>query len=76
MNNKRKVMINAVVSDLFFNHTHDQYEALFGDREVSHEDMATAILEDAKEFVDAYGAISEIGQYTAQEFADDFMARL
>lgn len=68
--------INAVVSDLFFNHTHDHYEALFGDREVSHEEMAEAILKDAKEFVESYGSICEIGSYSADDLANDFMARL
>lgn len=68
--------INPVVSDLFFNYQHENYEALFGDREVSREEMAEAILKDAKEFVEAYGSIMDIGVNTPQMFADDFMARL
>ena len=67
--------INPVVSDLFFNHTHDSYDGL-DFKEATRDDMEAAILADAKEFVEAYGAINAIGEYSAEEFAADFLERL
>lgn len=75
-----KTLINSIVSDLFFNHTHEHYDGLYvggpNRAYATREDQCEAILKDATEFVEAYGKIGAIGEYTAQDFANDFMERL
>jgi len=68
--------MNLILSDLFFNHVHPTYDNLFDSpEEVTREMMKEAILVDAQEFVNSYnGAL--IAKHTAEEYADDFMARL
>lgn len=70
-----KTRVDLAVSDLFFNHTHENYDAL-NFKECDRGDMEEAILIDAREFIDAYGSIGSIGEFSGQELADDFMARL
>lgn len=75
-----KTNVDLIVSDLFFNYSHEHYDALYvsSDRRAyaTRQDQYEAILQDAKEFIDNYGKIEAIGQHTAKELADDFMARL
>lgn len=68
-------MVNPIVSDLFFNHTHAEYDAL-NFKEATDEQIDAAILADAKDFIGCYGVIGEIGAYTAEELAQDFLKRL
>lgn len=70
-----KILDNAnpgTLSDLFFNHTHPYFEALFRPKSSpgpTREEQHAAILKDATEFAAAYGG-------DAQWYADDFMRRL
>ena len=65
--------VDTELSDLFFNHTHDQYDNL-NFKEATREDMEQAILADAMEFVESYPTASQ--GYMGQELANDFMERL
>lgn len=67
--------IDAVLSDLFFNHTHEHYDAL-NFKECTRDDMEEAIKIDAREFLDAYGSVIKVSYGSAQELANDFMVRL
>lgn len=70
--------VSPVLSDLFFNYTHTEYDALFGKSKEgpSNEEMEAAIIADAKDFVECYKSVGEIGYYTGEDFANDFLARL
>lgn len=58
------------MSDLFFNHEHPEYDALFtGKDNVPREDMEEAIKKDAKAFANSFGG-------DAEWYAADFMKRL
>lgn len=71
----QSVRINPIVSDLFFNHQHENYDGLDFEQ-ATREEIERAIQKDANEFVEAYGRIGAIGEYSAQDFANDFLARL
>lgn len=59
------------ISDLFFNHEHPHFNALFGPKSnPTREEQRAAILKDATEFEYCFGGPS------AQWYADDFMKRL
>ena len=64
------------LSDLFFNHTHEYFDALHNanDGDVEHSEEYEAILKDASDFVTSYP--STCNGVTAEELADDFMGRL
>jgi hypothetical protein len=65
------------LSDLFFNHEHDTYSALF-ESENGHPldkaDVLIAITIDAASFVEKYPNVCD--GTTAEDLADDFMSRL
>ena len=70
-------------SDLFFNHTHENYNGLFnsvlkGDDvfQPTLEDIEDAITDDAKEFVSCYLHLCTFYSVNAETLAKDFMSRL
>ena len=68
--------VNVELSDLFFNYSHETYEALFGKSKEgpTWDEMSDAILEDAKEFCSSYPTFTD--GYSADDLANDFMGRL
>lgn len=75
-------MIYHELSDIFFNHFHAEYQALFQSTKKikkfppSAEQIEEAILKDAQEFVEAYPGLMEwAGDFTAEDLAKDFLNR-
>lgn len=74
--------ITTEMSDLFFNHEHPTYEGLFLEaskfkEEINTDQIRTAILVDAENFMQTYPMTCGFhGLTSAQELADDFMVRL
>jgi hypothetical protein len=74
----------AVLSDLFFNHEHPNYDGLFDstneDCEITREEMEEAVRQDAKDFFDNYGDVCETfapGVFSCPEdLVIDFFNRL
>jgi len=68
---------NLGLSDLFFNHRNDNYDALFGNPDCapSEDEIRAALLLDAKDFCEqlncAFGVIQE-----PTELVEDFMGRV
>lgn len=68
--------MNLIISDLFFNQPHPTYDSLFDSpSEITREMIKEAILVDAQEFVNSYND-ALIAKHTAEEYAEDFLARL
>lgn len=63
------------LSDLFFNFDHPQRDALYRpkDADFTHEELMSAITEDAKEFAAVLGIENEA---FVTELADDFQRRV
>lgn len=76
-------MIHHELSDIFFNHFHAEYQALFQSTKKvkkfppSAEQIEAAILIDAREFVEAYPGLMEWagGDITPEDLAKDFLHR-
>ncbi len=76
--------INGELSDLFFNHRNDNYDALFNTKKnlktfegPSQEDIETAILKDAEDFAKCYPETMRFfGNPEPIELASDFLKRL
>lgn len=72
-------MINPLLSDLFFNHQHPNYDTLFQEEEDTFEwdEAREAIEKDAKQFYECFGEIcNQYGCEDHQKLADDFMKRV
>jgi len=68
------IIQRATVSDLFFNHTHPTYDALFSEEAAkgggpSHQQQRAAIRKDADDFADQFGGDPEW-------YAEDFLKRV
>lgn len=74
-------MIDARISDLFFNHEHEHYERACRENEADDTPIAVrslldaAINLDAQDFVEAYAPVL-VDCPTWQELAADFLKRL
>jgi hypothetical protein len=75
------------MSDLFFNHTHEHFDALACTGEMGEfnqenggepeeDEMEVAILADALEFVHNYSKTCEFWNVTADDLVTDFLSRL
>lgn len=73
------VLDGTYLSDLFFNHEHPNYSALYEDKDkgFSDDDLRTAVLKDAEGFTDCLPT-SDIPDRPAfhAALADDFLRRL
>ena len=73
-----KIKISEIwgeLSDLFFNHEHPHYDALYFDgKETKEEAIKCAIYLDAHEFVESFPYAAE--GYTGEELAEDFLLRM
>jgi hypothetical protein len=72
-------MLPGELSDLFFNHRNDNYDAVFKELQnknsmASPEEIEAAVLKDAQEFAAAYP--QTCGDVTAEQLRDDFLHRL
>lgn len=75
--------INPALSDLFFNHTHDEYVRYSAERNDRNDEsmeqymsgVRDAIWKDAKEFHNCYMHLF-IDAFSIDDLADDFMKRL
>lgn len=66
--------IDARVSEMFERHPHPHLALVEADEDSSPGDVCTAILCDAKDFVEQFGAVI-VDCPTAEELARDFMRR-
>jgi hypothetical protein len=73
------MMINTILSDLYFNHEHPAYDKFMqecpDDEPVDFDKRADAIVEDTKVFLTAYEPILMVS-CSPEELANDFAFRM
>ena len=63
------MLSNASLSDLFFNHQHDNYDALFGGEEPpTCEEMEQALRKDANDFAEQFPEFGKDGKWYFEDF--------
>ena len=82
MSSEKKRLANAGLSDLFFNYAHPNYDKLRAAGYPAQDSAVIAALQrDAEDFISTLGvALNDLGFApplpSAEQFADDFLARL